>query len=64
MSTFGNLSPLKEKILASALCIIGMSGIAFGMIKKNNLVFIIGILFVIAGYLIIRKNLKESIKKK
>jgi hypothetical protein len=64
MSILGRLSPLKEKILISILCIIGVSAVAYGMIDKNNHVFIIGILFVIAGYLMIRRKLKESIQKK
>jgi hypothetical protein len=64
MSLFRNLSPLKEKILISILCIIGISAVAYGMIAKNNPVFIIGILFVVAGYRLIRRKLKESIQKK
>ena len=64
MSIFGNLSPLNEKILISVLCIIGISSVAYGMLKKNNPVFIVGMVFVIAGYLLIRRKLKESIRKK
>jgi hypothetical protein len=62
MPPFLNLSPLKEKILTSALCIVGISGIAYGMAEKNNPVFLIGIAFAIAGYLLIRKKLRESSK--
>jgi hypothetical protein len=54
-----NLSPLKEKVLVVTLCIIGISGVAYGMIRKNNPVFVIGIILVIAGYLLIRKKLKR-----
>jgi hypothetical protein len=64
MSLFRKLSPLKEKIFISIFCIIGISAVAYGMIAKYNPVFIIGILFVIAGYLLIRRKLKESIQKK
>jgi hypothetical protein len=64
MSISRNLSPSKEKIIISILCIIGISAVAYGMIEKNNPVFIIGLLIVIAGYLMIRRKLKESIQKK
>jgi len=64
MTTFMNLSPRKEKILISILCVIGISGIVYGMTEKNNPVFIVGMIFVAAGYLMIRKKLKESIQKK
>jgi len=62
--SIGNLSPSIEKILISILCITGISSVAYGMIKKNDPVFIVGMIFVIAGYLLIRKKLKESIQKK
>jgi len=64
MSLITNISPLKEKIIIISLCIIGISSVAYGMIKKNNPVFIIGIIFIVAGYLLIRRKLKESIQKK
>jgi hypothetical protein len=64
MSIFEKLSPLQQKIITASLCVIGIPTIAYGMIKKNNPVFLIGIVFVIAGYLLIRKKLKESIQKK
>ena len=64
MSLLSHLSPLKEKILISTLCIIGISSVAYGMLKKNNPAFIVGMIFVIAGYLLIRIKLKESIQKK
>jgi len=64
MSLVTNLSPLKEKIIIISLCIIGVSSVAYGMIEKNNPVFIIGIIFIVAGYLLIRRKLKESIQKK
>jgi LPXTG-motif cell wall-anchored protein len=34
------------------------------MIRDNNAVFVIGLLFVIGGYLLIRRKLKESIGKR
>ena len=51
---------MKEKSFIILLCVIGISAVAYGIIKDNNPVFIIGLLFVIGGYLLIRKKLKES----
>ena len=53
-----------EKIVILLICSIGLCGVAYGMLKKNNFVFIIGLIFVIGGYLLIRKKLKESMKDK
>jgi hypothetical protein len=64
MPIFEKLPPVHQKIITASLCVIGIPAIAYGMIKKNNPVFLIGIAFVIAGYLMIRKKLKESILKK
>ena len=44
------------------ICMIGIVGVAYGMFKDNNLIFIIGLLFVIGGYLLIRRKIKESIR--
>ena len=59
---FVNLSPLKEKIITASLCIIGVSAVVYGMTRKNNPVFIIGMVFIVAGYIMIRRKLKESLK--
>jgi hypothetical protein len=55
---------MKEKALIILLCVIGISAVAYGMIEDNHPIFIIGLLFVIGGYLLIRKKLKESVQKK
>ena len=55
---------IKEKILIILVCVIGILAVSYGMIKNNNLVFIIGLLFIICGYLILRKKLKKSIRNK
>ena len=55
---------MREKILTAIICLIGILGILYGMTNKNNVIFIIGVLFVVAGYLLIRRKLKESIRKK
>jgi hypothetical protein len=55
---------MKEKALTLGLCLAGILAIAYGMTKQNHVVFVIGLLFVIAGYLRIRKKLKESLRDK
>jgi len=55
---------MREKILTAIICLIGILGILYGMTNKNNVIFIIGVLFVVAGYLLIRRKLKESIREK
>ena len=47
-----------EKPLIAGLCIVGVSAVAYGMTCSNNPVFIIGLVLVIAGYLLIRRKLK------
>jgi hypothetical protein len=51
---------LKNKSLIILLCVIGVVGVSYGMLRDNNLVFIAGLLFVIAGYLFIRRGLKAG----
>ena len=50
----------KEKILITLLCSLGILALGYGMAQENNPVFIVGLLFVIAGYLLIRRRLKPS----
>ena len=54
---------IKEKLLIILMCVIGLAGVSYGMLKSSNAVFIIGVVLVIGGYLVIRKRLKASIKK-
>ncbi len=51
---------MKDRAFALILCIIGLSATFYGMVKDQNIVFIIGLGFVITGYLIIRKKIKEQ----
>lgn len=51
-----------KKSPAILICMIGIVAVAYGMLKDNNLIFIIGLLFVIGGYLLIRRKIKESIR--
>jgi len=53
---------IKNKILIILTCIIGVLAVSYGMLKDNNVIFTIGLLFVIGGYLLIRRKIKESIR--
>ena len=55
---------MREKAFIVCLCAFGILAVSYGMIKENNAVFIIGLLFVIGGYLLIRRKLKESMKRR
>jgi hypothetical protein len=54
---------MNEKILTVVICLIGVLAVAYGMIRHNDIVFLVGLGFIIGGYLRIRKKLKESPKK-
>jgi len=45
------------------LCSIGIACIVYGMGKENDTAFIVGLLLVIAGYLLIRRKMKEFVHK-
>jgi hypothetical protein len=49
-----------EKTLSALACLLGISGIAYGMIRQNHPIFVVGICFVVGGYLFIRKKLKKG----
>jgi len=53
----------KKKTLIAFLCGLGIGGVAYGMATKNHPVFITGLVFAVAGYLLIRRRLKASIQK-
>ena len=55
---------MKDKALIVFLCMAGILMVLYGMIKDNNVAFILGLLCVIGGYLRIRKKLKASIQDK
>ncbi|MBW2615858.1 MAG: hypothetical protein JRD02_06765 [Deltaproteobacteria bacterium] len=57
------MKPKTEKILIALTCVLGISGVAYGMAEKNDPVFIAGLCFVIAGYLLIRRELKAYRKR-
>ena len=53
-----------ERIITALLCVFGISAVSYGMIKENHIIFILGLLFVVGGYLLIRKRLKTIIREK
>ena len=55
---------MKEKVLIILVCVIGLTAVCYGMVRDDNWVFIIGLMFVVGGYLMIRKKLKASINQK
>jgi hypothetical protein len=52
---------MRKKILMVLMCVLGISSIFCGILMEYNGIFIIGIVLVIGGYLVIRKELKGSI---
>jgi hypothetical protein len=59
-----NKVPMKEKLLLAVACLAGVSAVAYGMARKDDLVFAIGILIVIGSYLAIRRKLKAALRDK
>ena len=55
---------MKEKILIILLSGFGLMAVLYGMARENNVIFILGLIFVIGGYILIRKRLKKSIQEK
>ncbi len=43
-------------------CIIAISAVGYGMLEDNDLIFGIGIVFAIAGYLLVRRRLRGHIR--
>lgn len=52
-----------EKTIAVIICILGVSSVAYGMSRDNNVVFVVGLLFIAGGYLMIRRKLKGDAKR-
>ena len=51
---------MHENVKIPVILISGVAATAYGMLRENNFVFIAGIVLVVAGYLLIRKNLKSK----
>ena len=54
----------KNKNLAVLMGLIGVGGISYGMLRDNDPIFIIGLFLIAGGYLLLRKRIKESNRKK
>jgi len=53
---------LTNKTSIIVICMIGVMAVFYGMLADNAPIFIIGLFFVSAGYLLIRRKIKESIR--
>lgn len=53
-----------EKSIAMLVCILGVSSVVYGMAEDNDLFFLAGLVFVVGGYLIIRRKLKSNAKRR
>ena len=61
MNQTGAGDSLKQKAIIFIICTIGIVAVSYGVAKDDNVVFVIGIVFVIGGYLLIRRRIKEHI---
>ena len=52
-----------EKNIAIVSCILGVLSVIYGMVKGNDVFFVVGLVFVVGGYFIIRRNLKGHGKR-
>jgi hypothetical protein len=55
---------MREKAVITLLCVMGILAVSYGMIKDNDVVFVIGLVFIVGGYLLIRRKLKQSVRKR
>jgi hypothetical protein len=60
MASKGKAYILERKAPIILMCMIGILAVAYGMLKNNNLMFIIGLPFVTGGYLLIRRKIKKT----
>ena len=47
-----------------ALCVVGLAGVSYGMIYEHDVIFVVGLVIVAVAYLVIRKQLKASIRQR
>ncbi|MBW2025153.1 MAG: hypothetical protein JRI90_07135 [Deltaproteobacteria bacterium] len=47
-----------------ALCVVGLGGVFYGMVYENDVIFVVGLIIVAVAYLVIRKQLKTSIRQR
>jgi LPXTG-motif cell wall-anchored protein len=62
MKQNGTQDILKNKALVIIICMVGIVAVSYGMVKDNDVVFIIGIMLIIGGYLLIRRRIKAHIR--
>ena len=55
---------MSEKTLILVVCALGIAGVFYGLLKKDHVFFVAGLVFVIAGYLMFRKKLKSYLREK
>ena len=55
---------MKYKFFILSICILGILGVCHGMVNKNQPVFVVGLVLIVAGYLMIRRKLKAHIREK
>lgn len=51
----------QNKTLIILVCMVGILAVSYGMVKDDDVVFIIGIILIIGGYLLIRRRNKTYI---
>lgn len=44
------------------LPVVGAAGVVYGVVRESHPVFILGIVVGVAGYLLIRRDLKDSVR--
>ena len=54
----------KQKALILIICTVGIVAVSYGVAKDDNVVFVIGIAFVIGGYLLIRRRIKGHTRER
>ncbi len=52
-----------EKNIAIVICVLGVLCVVYGMVKGNDILFMVGLVFVVGGYLMIRRKLKGNAKR-
>jgi len=44
--------------------VVGLAGVSYGMIYEHDVIFVVGLVIVAVAYLVIRKQLKASIRQR
>jgi hypothetical protein len=64
MDQTGTGNSLKQKALILIICTIGIVAVLYGVAKDHDVIFVIGIFFIIGGHLLIRRRIKEHIRER